>query len=124
MEHKEIIRDSKIERILMAFKDAVECVPRGVCRPDEAHIAVSKYYVAFIHEGEIRLMREGKFLLVEVKADNSRLITDGWDMFVLRNGGQIISSPRLAVGREIFTDEFVEYIRKGFQALLSAASWV
>jgi hypothetical protein len=106
----------------MAFKDAVECVSRGVCRP--AHIVVSKYYVAFIHEGEIRLTREEKFF-VEVKVDNSRLITDDWDMFVLRNDGQIISSPRLAVGREIFTtDEFIEYIRKSFQALLSAASWV
>jgi len=49
------------------FRQAIECMPRGNCLPDDAHIVVSKYYIAFIaHGGEVKLTRAGAF--VEVRA--------------------------------------------------------
>jgi len=124
MEHKEVIRNPEIENVLMAFKDAVECVPRGICQPDDAHVVVSKYYVAFTDSsrGEVKLVSS---VFVEVRAGNYLLFTDDWDMFVFKNGRQTAYSPRIAVGgKTLTTDEFVEFVRKGFQVLLSAANWV
>jgi hypothetical protein len=122
---REIITNDKIERVLEAFKSAVECTPRGICEPGGSHIAVSRRYVAFADKGEVRLERDGKQLFVEVRTDGCRLVTDAWDMFVLRCGGNAFISPRLAVGGKIFTtDEFIEFVRRGFRALLRTADWV
>lgn len=110
---------------MTTFKNAAECISRGICQPDEANIVISKYYIAFISEyaserGEVKLMREGKSLYVEVRAGNSRLVTDDWDMFVLNKR---TVSPRLTIGNETFTkDEFIEFVRKGFQSILR--TWV
>jgi hypothetical protein len=125
MEHKETIRNREIEHVLTTFKNAAECISRGICQPDEANIVISKYYIVFISEyaserGEVKLMREGKSLYVEVRAGNSRLVTDDWDMFVLNKR---TVSPRLTIGNETFTkDEFIEFVRKGFQSILR--TWV
>jgi hypothetical protein len=125
MEHVEVIKNDRVERVLMEFKDAAECVPRGICRPDEAHVVISKYFIAFIgNEGEVRLVRDGK-LHAEVRVNNTRLVTDSWDMFVFRSGSGLINSPRLAVGNAVFTtDEFIEFIRRGFQSIMLEANWV
>jgi hypothetical protein len=125
MEHKEVVRNPEIESVLTAFKNAVECVPRGICTPDDAHVVVSKYYVAFLYgDGELKLIRDGKSLFAEVRASGCRLLT-GSDMFVFKNSRQTAYSPRIAVGgKTLTTDEFVEFVRKGFQVLLSAANWV
>jgi hypothetical protein len=126
VEHKEVVINREIEQVMETFRSAIECVPRGICLPDSAHIIVSKYEISFITPGgEVKLMRGDKSTFVEVRAGDVRLINDSWDMFVLRSGNKVINSPRLAVGNMVFTtDEFVEYIRRGFQVILSAANWV
>jgi len=122
---RETITNDKIKHVLEAFKGAVECI-RHKCEPDEAHIVVSRRYVAFVIDGgEAKLERDGKQLFVEVRADGCRVVTDIWDMFVLREGKQVAYSPRLVVGGKTYTvDEFVDYVHKGFRTLLRAASWV
>ena len=122
---RETITNDKIKHVLEAFKSAVECVLHG-CEPDEVHIVVSRRYVAFVIDGgEVKLERDGKQLFVEVRADGCRVVTDIWDMFVLREGKQVTYSPRLALNNETFTtDTFVDYVHKGFRTLLHAAGWV
>jgi hypothetical protein len=123
-QHREVIINDEIECVLMAFKNAAECVPRGICQPDEAKIIVSKYYVAFTDgRGEVKLVRGG---FVEVRAGSYLLFTNSWDMFTLKHAGKLLAyGPKLAVGRDIYTtDEFIEYIRKSFKVLLSATGWV
>jgi hypothetical protein len=101
------------------------CVPRGICESDVAQIAVSKYYVAFINgSGEIRLVRGGKSLFVEVETNNHKIFTAD-DVFVLKDDKQKVYSPRLMVNNNVYTvDKFIEFIRMGFQSILSAANWV
>ncbi len=44
-------------------------------------------------------------------------------MFALKNDRQMIYSPRLAAGEVYTADEFVDFVRRGFQSLLGAAGW-
>jgi hypothetical protein len=125
MEQQEVITNSEIEHILEMFKNAVQCVPRGVCLPDDAHVVVSRHYVVFTFSGgEVKLVRSGPF--VEVRAGSYLLFNNSWDMFVLRNGKQVVYSPRIAIGgKTLDTNEFAKFVRKGFQVLLGvAANWV
>jgi len=125
--HKEVITSGEIERILEAFRGAIECAPRGVCLPDEAHIVASKYYVAFVaYNGEVRLVRNGASPYVEVKANDYSLIINSWGMFTLKRGNRLVAyGPRIAVGKEVYdVDEFVEFVRKGMRILLNVANWV
>ncbi len=124
--HEEKIVSSKIERVLEAFINATECIPRGICEPNAAQVVVSKHYVAFnSKDGEIRLVRDGKSVFVEVETDGCKIFTTEYDMFVLKDGRRKVYSPRLAVGGGVYTvDEFTAFVRRGFKALLSAANWV
>ena len=124
--HEEKIVNSEIERVLKAFIDAVVCVPRGICLPDEAKIIISKYHVAFISDsGRIRLVQDKSFF-VEAEANGCKIFTtDDYDMFVLKDGKEKIYSPRLVINSRIYTvDEFIDFVRRGFRAILSAANWV
>ncbi|MFZ8809170.1 MAG: hypothetical protein ACO2PN_13840 [Pyrobaculum sp.] len=121
--HKERIVNREVEHVLEAFAKTVECVSRGTC-DCAAHVVVSRHYVAFVApNGEVRLINNGG-LFVEVRT-SCRLFTDSWDMFTLKNDKQRIYSPRLVVGNKVYTtDEFVDFVRRGFQSLLGAAGWV
>jgi hypothetical protein len=126
-QHEETINEiGEIERVLEAFMRSVECVPRGICIPDNARVDISKYYVGFVSpHGIIRLERDGKSIFVTVEAGGCRLITTSYDMFMYRDDKKKVYSPRIAVGSNVYTvDEFVAFMRRGFQVLLSAASWV
>jgi len=100
----------------------------GICMPDAAQVAVSKYFVSFVHgDGEVKVTRDG----VEVRASDYVLLIDGYGMFILlrRNGDGTVKrlayGPRLVLDNEIYTaDEFIDYVRKGIGALLSAANWL
>jgi hypothetical protein len=123
-----IVINREIEGALEAFRHAIECVPHGVCMPDVAQVAVSKYYISFIHDGsEVKASRDG----VEVKAGDYMLLIDDYGMFILlrrsRDGAvrPFVYGPRLALGNEVYTaDEFADYIRRGLRALLDAANWL
>lgn len=123
-----ITPNGEIAQVLRAFRDAVMCVPWGVCTPDAAQIVVSKYFVSFVHgDGEVKVARDG----VEVRAGDYALFIDGYGMFILlrRNGDGTVTrlayGPRLVLDNETFTtDEFVDYIRKGVKVLLSATNWL
>jgi len=123
-----IVPNREIVQVLRAFRDAVMCVPRGICVPDAAQVAVSKYFVSFVHgDGEVKAARNG----VEVRAGGYALFVDSYGMFVLlrRNGDGTVKrlayGPRLVLDNEIYTaDEFIDYVRKGIKALLSAAIWL
>jgi len=128
MEHKEVIINREIEHALEMFRQAVECVPR-TCLPDSANIIVSKHYVVFVtpRGDEVKLVRDDDFVTAEIRAGEYKLIVDRWDMFVLRKNGKTIQvGPRIAIGSigsDIYsTDEFIEFVRKGFQSILGA--WV
>jgi len=123
--HEEKITNREIEHVLRTFVRAVECVPRGVCEPDTARVVVSRHYVAFVvPNGEVKLINDGG-LFAEVVAGNYKVMTDAWDMFTLKNDKQRIYSPRFVVDNKVYTtDEFVDFVRKGFQSLLGAAGWV
>jgi hypothetical protein len=128
---QEVIINGEIERILEMFRSTVECVPRGICLPDEAKIVVSKYYVSFIDDGEVKLVNGGASSFVEVRAGSYLLLTNSWNMFALKHMDKLIAyGPRVAVGKEVYTaDELIEFVRRGFKAILSkailsAANWV
>jgi hypothetical protein len=123
----EKITNAEIAHALEMFWQAVECMPSGACLPDEVHIVASKNYVVFISPrgDEVRLIRDDKSVHLIVKAGNYKLVTDSWDMFTLKSGKRVIYSPRIVIGRETYTtDELIEYVRKGFKALLNAVNWV
>jgi hypothetical protein len=96
--------------------------------PDAAQVAVSKYFVSFIHgDGEIKATRDG----VEVKADDYVLLIDNYGMFILlrRNRDGTVKplayGSRLTLDNEVYTaDEFIDYVRKGIKVLLNAANWL
>jgi hypothetical protein len=121
--HEETIINNEIERVLKVFMHAVECVPR-VCEFN-FHIVIGKNYVAFVsNEGEVRAIHDGS-VFAEAKTANYKLLTDAWDMFVLKGRGQTVYSPRLAVDGKLFTtDELVDLVRRGFRVLLGIANWV
>lgn len=122
--HEEEIINAEIERVMKAFIDAVVCVSHGICLPDEAKIIVSRYHVAFISDsGMIRLVQD-KSLFVEAEANGCKIFTTDY-MFVLKNGKKKIYSPRLVINSRVYTvDEFIDFVRRGFRAILSAANWV
>jgi hypothetical protein len=110
---------------MKAFIDAVVCVSHGICLPDEAKTVISRYHVAFISDsGMIRLVQD-KSLFVEAETNGRKIITTDYDMFVLKDGKEKIYSPRLVINSRVYTvDEFIDFVRRGFRAILSAANWV
>jgi len=123
--HEEKIINAEIERVMKAFIDAVVCVSHGICLPDEAKTIISRYHVAFISDsGMIRLVQD-KSLFVEAEANGCKIFTTDYDMFVLKDGKEKIYSPRLVINSRVYTvDEFIDFVRRGFRAILSAANWV
>jgi hypothetical protein len=117
--HRQEIANDEVERVMKAFMRAVE----WAC--GDFHIIIGNGYVAFVSsEGVVKAIRDGS-VFVEARTANYRLLTDAWDMFVLKGRRQIVYSPRLAVNDKLFTtDELIDLVRRGFRVLLGVASWV
>jgi hypothetical protein len=127
VQHEEKIINGEIERVLKAFIRAAECVPQGICEPNAARITVSRYYVTFhSHVGEVTLARDGKTIFAEVRTEGNKIFTAD-EVFVLKDDRQRVKiySPRVVINGSVYTtDEFIDFVRRGFWALMRAVGWV